>query len=1058
MLNNLNQSTTGFLCLQVNNTVDESTVFELVEANEVFINILSLSNSREIIGKTTDELQADKNPRVSDFFLVINKMLWHSKSWEANHVFFDKDYLVQAIAVNPHKVNVTISLRDNKNANQQIIDEMPLAYQALDETGAIISVNHMWCQLTGYDKNDIIGNNFSQILHPNQQAKFFINFPKFKRKGCLNKSEYEIIKKDGQSVTVFIDGKIAYHPDGTFRQTHCFLIDKTFQKLNEVNNARLLEEQALLNSTSSRLLEYNDENSILEHLGKVLFTKYPNSIININPVHNNQFTFTHFFGLNPFVIQKMEEQLGYQLEFNQYTIDSDIFKIFKNGYLSQYQGNLQNLFKQLGMNQKVAIFINRLYKINRIYLHGIVKEGKLLGIVSIFTIGESTIDNKFFVENLLQNAALILENKITQSLIKSNKNFLDSVIENLPIGLQIFDKEGTSKQMNSHHAKILGLKNRFEGINKFNVLTDPFAVENGSAAIYKMVYDTKDTIFREMEINFPTKSNHWKTKKEEIHLNETVFPILNSEGEVESVITLLRDITEKKKNEIALRESEERLALALEGSGDGFWDWNLETDKVIFSDRWKQMLGYEIDEIKDDLEEWSSRVHPDDLQRTIKDVQDHIAQKTSFYVNEHRMMCKDGNYKWILDRGKVIARNKDGVGLRMIGTHSDITQRKNMENALRVSEENYRKLISSMHDGVVLQNRKGEILTCNEAAEKILGLTAKQMMGLKSVDPRWRAIRENGKEFPGNEHPAMYSLQTGLPQVNVIMGVHKADGQLTWISVNSEPIFLDGARQPSHVVATFFDITKIKKNEQKLKRVKNELQQINYTKDRLFNIIGHDLKGPLYQVKELSTLALQSLENGHYTEVEQFLRLSKQAASNGESLLVNLLEWSRLKTQRKSVKKHDFLLNDLIEDTLNLFSAELYRKNITIRKHFHIDAKVFANSNMIDTVIRNLISNAIKFSHAGSTIDVDLAKFPRKKVGVSVVDSGVGIKQEDLEKLLDATKTFTTTGTANEKGSGLGLVLCREFVEKNGGKFYVKSEYQKGSTFSFTIPISSSAK
>lgn len=1056
LLNNIVQSSTGYISLGTGNKQVPASSFEVLEVNDTLIKLLDLSDEAELTEKTVIELQQSENQKIASCFSAINELLFQDDSLQRNFKIETTEYKLEAIPLSNEKINFLISKKSIED--KPVIDEMPLAYQSLDEAGNIISINHMWCNLTGYQKEDITGSNFSRILHPKHQSKFFINFPKFKRHGSLSKIEYEIIKKDGSSITVLIDGKIAYNHDGSFRQTHCFLVDKTDQKKEELRNEKLMEEQALLNSTTSRLLGFNEEDSMLEYLGKVLFTKYPNSIININQVNDDQFTFNHFFGLNSFVIQKLEEQLGHTLRAKTYTIQQDIIKIFKSGLLSKYQADLSKLFEQLGINTKIAVFLKRLYKINHIYLHGIVKEDKLLAIVSIFTVGDSTIGNKFFIENLLQSAALILENKVNQSLLKTNKNFLDNVIENLPLGLQVFDKDGNSKQMNSRQANILGLKNRFEGINKFNVLSDPFSIENGSAAFYKQVYENKKSVNREIEIKLPSSSNQWDTKKEDIYLNEIAFPILNSFGQIDSVIALLKDITEKKKNDLALQESEERLTMALEGSGDGFWDWNLENDEVIFSDQWKQMLGFEVEEIKNNLEEWSSRVHPDDLERTIKDVEDHIAQKTNFYMNEHRMLCKDGSYKWILDRGKVITRNNDGKALRMIGTHSDITQRKIMENALRVSEENYRKLISSMHDGVVLQNKKGVILTCNQAAEKILGITADQMMGRNSIDPRWRAVRENGKDFPGSEHPAMYSLKTGLPQVNIIMGVHKPDGNLTWISINSEPIFLDGAKMPSHVVTTFFDITKIKKSEQNLKKARNELQQINFTKDRLFNIIGHDLKGPLYQIKELSALALKSLETSNTTEVQQYIQLMQQAAINSESLLVNLLEWSRLKTQKKSIKKEKFLLNDLMDDTLSLFSANLYRKNITISKHYDLDATVYANSNMIDTVIRNLISNAIKFSFSGTTIDIQIAKHPRNKIKVSVSDQGVGISTENMKKLHDNKQIFTLPGTNKEKGSGLGLVLCREFVEKNGGRIWIASEPGKGSTFSFSIPAEKKPK
>jgi PAS domain S-box-containing protein len=148
-----------------------------------------------------------------------------------------------------------------------------------------------------------------------------------------------------------------------------------------------------------------------------------------------------------------------------------------------------------------------------------------------------------------------------------------------------------------------------------------------------------------------------------------------------------RDITERKRAEEALRESEARWQFALEGSGDGVWDWNAQTNEVFFSSQWKAMLGFEEHEIGTSLSEWDSRIHPDDREHCYADLMPHLKGETPVYLNEHRVRCKDGTYKWILDRGKVIERTPDGEPLRAIGTHTDITYRKEAEEALRQANE-----------------------------------------------------------------------------------------------------------------------------------------------------------------------------------------------------------------------------------------------------------------------------------------------------------------------------------------------------------------------------------
>ena len=263
---------------------------------------------------------------------------------------------------------------------------------------------------------------------------------------------------------------------------------------------------------------------------------------------------------------------------------------------------------------------------------------------------------------------------------------------------------------------------------------------------------------------------------------------------------IFEDVTQRKQNERLWQ-------YALEGNGDGVWDWNIQTNEVFFSLRWKEMLGFKNDEITNNFSEWDQRIHPDDKLRAYEEIEKHKRGETEYYIIEHRLKCKDGLYKWILSRGQILTKSPDGKPLRMIGTHIDITERKRVEEALRESEERYRSVIDAMNEGIVLQQADGQIMAWNKNAEKILGLTSDQMRGRTSIDPRWRAIHEDGSPFPGEDHPSMFTLNTGQSQINVIMGVHKPNGQLTWISINSQPLFNPHQTKAYAVVTSFTDIT-----------------------------------------------------------------------------------------------------------------------------------------------------------------------------------------------------------------------------------------------------------
>ncbi|MCB9058750.1 MAG: PAS domain S-box protein [Calditrichae bacterium] len=235
-----------------------------------------------------------------------------------------------------------------------------------------------------------------------------------------------------------------------------------------------------------------------------------------------------------------------------------------------------------------------------------------------------------------------------------------------------------------------------------------------------------------------------KTYEDEININtsmlwfsSTFAPIADSDGKISGIQIISADMTEYKKAEKELRESEARWQFALEGTGDGVWDWDMKGDSVYYSKRWKEMLGFEDFEIGTSLNEWNKRIHPDDKKRAYAELDKHIKGDAPFYASEHRVLCKDGNYKWVLDRGKIISYTGSGKPERMIGTHSDISTRKTYENAIIESEIKFKNLYNSMIEGVALHelifNSDMEavdykVIDVNPAFENILGISKEQVI------------------------------------------------------------------------------------------------------------------------------------------------------------------------------------------------------------------------------------------------------------------------------------------------------------------------------------------
>ncbi|MGC9077326.1 MAG: ATP-binding protein [Candidatus Kapaibacteriota bacterium] len=243
-----------------------------------------------------------------------------------------------------------------------------------------------------------------------------------------------------------------------------------------------------------------------------------------------------------------------------------------------------------------------------------------------------------------------------------------------------------------------------------------------------------------------------------------------------------------------------------------------------------------------------------------------------------------------------------------------------------------------------------------------------------------------------------------------------------------------------------------KKVEEELRQSEQKLRELNATKDKFFSIIAHDLKNPIGAFKNVLELLYENFNDFTKEEILEFIEPLKESSTQLFSLLENLLLWSRAQTGRIQIEPIEFDIVDLIRQNINLLQLQAANKQIKIEMDVPERIFVLADINSITTVLRNLISNAIKFTKPNGKIVVS-ATSKNNFAEVCVEDTGVGMSKETMEKLFRIDVHHTSLGTANEKGTGLGLIVCKEFVEANGGQIWVESKEGKGSKFYFTIPL-----
>ena len=248
------------------------------------------------------------------------------------------------------------------------------------------------------------------------------------------------------------------------------------------------------------------------------------------------------------------------------------------------------------------------------------------------------------------------------------------------------------------------------------------------------------------------------------------------------------------------------------------------------------------------------------------------------------------------------------------------------------------------------------------------------------------------------------------------------------------------------------DISEQKQIENSLREREVRLRELNATKDKFFSIIAHDLKSPFNAIVGFSNLMTEQIKLKDYDGIEEYAEIILNSSTRAMELLKNLLEWSRSQTGRMTFNSEYLDLSVLVRETTDLLKDSAQQKLISITTEVPAKMQVMADRAMINSVLRNLLSNAIKFTHTTGQIVVSAVQ-NRDECMISIRDTGIGIGKENISRLFRMDESFSTVGTHNEKGTGLGLLLSKEFVEKHGGKIWVISEPGKGSTFYFTIPV-----
>lgn len=393
-----------------------------------------------------------------------------------------------------------------------------------------------------------------------------------------------------------------------------------------------------------------------------------------------------------------------------------------------------------------------------------------------------------------------------------------------------------------------------------------------------------------------------------------------------------------------------------------------------------------------------------------------------------------------------LRRKEHDANKKLLQSNTDLEEQKEELTATLQMVEHLNAQLQAQNNAlnrsaiVSFTDLQGNIISVNDNFCDVSGYRRDELIG------QGKRLLKSG-EHPRSMYKEMWeSITSGLSWRGELKN-KKKDGSYFWVDTSIAPVMDDNGK-PKQFFSLQFEITERKNYLEEISHKTDELEELNQLKDRLLSIVSHDFRSPLNSLQGTLNLLL----NGAISE-DEFKMLTRDLVlklDHTYNLLENLLSWA--KTQMQGIKVYPKMidLKAIVNDCIDLLKPLASKKLVNIHNHLQEPLKVYADNEMVKLVLRNLLSNSIKFSNARSEIEV-FVSHENNHALISVKDQGIGISNENQSKLFKY-ESFSTFGTSNEKGMGIGLLLCKEFIEQNGGNLYFESEFGKGSVFSFSLP------
>jgi PAS domain S-box-containing protein len=642
-------------------------------------------------------------------------------------------------------------------------------------------------------------------------------------------------------------------------------------------------------------------------------------------------------------------------------------------------------------------------------------------------------------EDRIKELELALSNVASHSLaatLQKEMLFRQAIEKAIPSGIAVVDDTGKQVYVNNSFCRMFGWEE-----NELLERKPPYIYwsEEDLDSINKALQQTLDN--NVPKEGFDLVFRHKNGRK--IPVNVVISSFIQEKNKTYWLANVI-DLTERKQTEQALEKSQVFLKSSIESqAGTTIFSIDKNYRYLYFNKAHRNEMKFAYDADINIGSNFLDAISSDKDRISLKENFDRALKGDSHSLIQIFGESNIAYYEVFFN--PVLNENNEIIGCT--GLARNITERKRSELALKESETKFREIISQINDGIIVFDEQGKIIIWNKGAENICGLKADEILNKNIIDFSYQLTPPVSRDRSMIEKTINGILTLQTPEIfNQILDfeIIKPNSE-TIINLQNTifPIILDNFKL---FCTVFRDTTELKRYEKELVRISNE-------KDKFYSTIAHYLYTPLNTFYNFSKVMAVEMDTLPIKELQKMAVMMSKSATNLYNLIDNLLQWTRINQGNITFNRENLNFIKTSQDALSILKTNADLKNIKINHYAKEDITVFADIFMIKTILRNLVSNAIKFTSNNAQINIS-AEQTNTDVIISVLDNGSGLSPDSLTKLFAASEINTALNIGEEKGTTLGLLLCKEFVQKHGGKIWAENATGHGSEVKFTLPIS----